>query len=358
MTLTASELAGFELSRFVLGPPLIVALTDVILVMVRCRVRASRSDDQAMPFMSAPRSAPRLLVGTFELYRRYPLLFLVLAAGVIVPYELIALAATGTGSFSRANASVGVQLFLSLADWTLVTPLVSALHVHAVSEVRNDREPRLGPVALQGLKALPVVAAATIASVIGIGVGFVFLIIPGLFLLLHWAVVAQAAAIEREGWSPALRRSGNLADKHYIHIAIFLVMVGVITVAPFFVGGLAFGHHKTGVASFLTAVALRVLTASFAALAGALLYYDLVARKELVPQPTTQPTPAGPPQSSFDPHAYSDGDRPKGWYVDPASPSRMKHWGGSDQPEWTGSTRTPRKIKRSWQTDKRERAEL
>jgi hypothetical protein len=69
-----------------------------------------------MPFMSAPRSAPRLLVGTFELYRRYPLLFLVLAAGVIVPYELIALAATGTGSFSRANASVGVQLFLSLAD--------------------------------------------------------------------------------------------------------------------------------------------------------------------------------------------------------------------------------------------------
>jgi hypothetical protein len=235
---------------------------------------------KAMLSMKAPRSAPRLLVGTFELYRRYPLLFLVLAAGVIVPYELITLAATGTGSFSRANASVGVQFLLSLVSWALVTPLVSALHVHAVSEVRNDREPRIGPVALQGLKALPVVAAATIVSVIGIAVGFAFLIIPGLFLLLHWAVVAQAAAIEREGWMPALRRSGNLADGHYIHIAIFLVMVEVITTAPFFIGGLAFGDHDTGAASFLAALALRVLIASFAALAGALLYYDLVAREE------------------------------------------------------------------------------
>jgi hypothetical protein len=301
--------------------------------------------------MSAPRSAPRLLVGTFELYRRYPLLFLVLAAGVIVPYELITLAATGTGSFSRGNASAGAWLFLTLADWALVTPLVSALHVHAVSEVRNDREPRLGPVALQGLKALPVVAAATIASVLGIAVGFILLIIPGLFLLLHWAVVAQAAAIEREGWMQALRRSGDLADENYIHIAIFLVMVEVITTAPFFVGGLAFGHHETGVASFLTALALRVLTASFAALAGALLYYDLVVRQGTEPQPTA----AGSPRGSFDPRSYTDVDRPKGWYVDPASPSRMKHWGGSEQPAWIGSTRTPRKIRRAWHAEKRER---
>src|SRR4051794_11541061 len=94
---------------------------------VRYRVRASRLDDQEpMSSLSAPRSAPRLLVGTFELYRRYPLLFLVLAAGVIVPYELIALVATGTGSFSRANTSAGIQLLLTLTDWALVTPLVSA----------------------------------------------------------------------------------------------------------------------------------------------------------------------------------------------------------------------------------------
>lgn len=294
--------------------------------------------------MSAPRSAPRLLVGTFELYRRYPLLFLVLAAAVIVPYELIVLAATGTGSFSRADASTGAWLFLTLADWALVTPLVSALHVHAVAEVRHHRQPRIGSVALQGLRVLPVVAAASIVSWLGIMAGFL-LIVPGVILWLRWAVVAQAAAIEREGWLPALRRSDRLADGHYRHIAAFLIMVGVIGSVPFFVGGIAFGHHNTGAASFLTGVAIRVLTASFTALAGAFLYYDLLAREE------EEPAPAGAQRADFDPRAYSDVDRPKGWYVDPTSPRSMRHWGGSERPEWTGSTRTPRKIRRDWHSE-------
>jgi len=44
--------------------------------------------------MTAPRSARQLVQAALELYREYPLLFLVLAAGVIVPYEVIVLAAT------------------------------------------------------------------------------------------------------------------------------------------------------------------------------------------------------------------------------------------------------------------------
>lgn len=292
--------------------------------------------------MSAPRSAPRLLVGTFELYRRYPWLFLVLAASVIVPYELIALAATGTGAFSRADASLGGQLFLELADWALITPLISALHVHAVAEVNRDREPRIGAVALQGLKVLPVVAAATIVSLLGMTVGFFLLIVPGIILALRWAVVAQTAAIEHEGWLPSLSRSGQLTEGNYRHVAAFLIIVGVIAAAPSIAGGIAFGHHASA-ASFLTGLVVRVITASFAALAGALLYYDLLARWE----PATV-TAGTVPRSSFDPRAYSDLDRPKGWYVDPASPDWMRYWGGSEQPDWTGSTRTPRKIRRAW----------
>jgi len=297
--------------------------------------------------MSAVRSAPRLLVGTFDLYRRYPWLFLVLAAAVIVPYELIALAATGTGAFSRGNVSFGTQMLLQLADWALVTPLVSALHVHAVSEVRHDREPRIRPVALRGLQALPVVAAATIVSWLGILAGMLLFIVPGVILWLRWSVVAQTAAIEREGWLPALSRSSRLTAGHYRHIAAFLIMVGAITSVPYFVGGAAFGHHGVSAASFLVGSATRVVTASFAALAGALLYYDLLMRWETEPQIA----PSRSSQSSFDPRSYSDDDRPKGWYVDPASPTRMKHWGGSRQPEWTGSTRTPRKIKRAWRAE-------
>lgn len=307
--------------------------------------------------MSAPRSAPRLLAGTVELYRRYPSLFLVLAAGVIVSYELIVLAVTGTGAFSRANASFGTQLLLELADLALIGPLVSSLHVHAVAEVRRDREPQIGSVALQGLKVLPVVAAATIVSWLGMMLGFVLLIVPGIVLMLRWAVVAQAAAIEHEGWLPALKRSRQLTDGHYRHVAAFIVLVAVITLVPSIAGGIVFGHHDTSAASFLTGLAVRVITASFAALATALLYYDLLARWETATASATRAeaaAPTGTPRTSLDPRAYSDLDRPKGWYVDPASPDRMRYWGGSEQPTWSGSTRTPRKIRRAWRAEDRD----
>ncbi len=116
---------------------------------------------------SAPQSAHRLVISTLRLYRRYPLLFLILAAVVIVPYRAIVLALTGAGPFGQGSLGFGVSSLLDVTDLALVTPLVSALHVHAVSEVREGREPRLGLVARQGLRVLPVVAAASIVSWLG-----------------------------------------------------------------------------------------------------------------------------------------------------------------------------------------------
>jgi hypothetical protein len=242
--------------------------------------------------MNGPRSAFRLLEDTFRLYGRYPVLFLTLAAAVIVPYELIAFAATGTAPFSSADASVGAMLFLDLTNWGIVTPLVSALHVHAVADVRLDREPRIGPVARRGLVVLPVAAAATITATLGMFIGFLLLIIPGVILFLRWAVVAQAAAIEREGWLAALRRSGRLSRGNYGHIAAFLILAGALASAPFGVGLLIFGADSESAVISIVGGGLRVVAASFAALASALLYYDLVVRSET--EPAAEPSTASP----------------------------------------------------------------
>ena len=221
----------------------------------------------------------RLLLAALELYRRYPLLFFALAAGVVIPYELIVLATTGTGSFSRGRLAEGTLLLLGLFDWVLVSPLVSALHIHAVAEVGQGREPQIRPVAIQGLRVLPVVAAAAIISGLGIFLGTVALIVPGIILFLRWVVVAQAAAIEDEGWLPALRRSGELTADHYGHILVFSVCVAVILVVPTLLGSAAFGDHDTSPASFVVGLAFHIFTASFGALATALLFYDLLARR-------------------------------------------------------------------------------
>src|ERR1019366_6866137 len=90
----------------------------------------------------------------------------------------------------------GISLLLLLLRSALITPLISALHVHAVVSIGQGRRPRLGAIALRGVHVLPVVAAADITATAGIILGLVALIIPGILLMLRWAVVAQAAALE------------------------------------------------------------------------------------------------------------------------------------------------------------------
>jgi hypothetical protein len=123
-------------------------------------------------------------------------------------------------------------MILLASDLALINGLVSALHVHAVADVREGRRPEIVAVARRGVRVLPVVAAATIMSWLGITLGFVLLVVPGVILLFRWAVVAL-------------------------------------------------DHDALGARPFLVDLVLHVVTASFAALATALLYYDLVAREEL-----------------------------------------------------------------------------
>jgi hypothetical protein len=307
--------------------------------------------------MMEPRSAGQLVRAAFDLYRRYPLLFLVLAAGVIVPYEVIVLAVTGTGPFAHGSLGFGASSLLTLIGLGLIGPLVSALHADAVSEVSEGREPRLAFVARRGLQVLPVVAAAEIIAWLGIALGFLAFVVPGIILLLRWYVVAQVAAVEHEGWLPALRRSRRLTAGHYRHLIAFAIYLFLITAVPTLLVGFAFGHETTTVASFLVGVALQVVTWSLSALAAALMYFDLRARlASIAAQPGSAPAaPAGgdPRQigQSWDPRTYSDQDRPQGWYIDPGSPDQMRHWKAGDPPGWEGTTRTPRKVRREWRKE-------
>lgn len=303
--------------------------------------------------MSAPRSARQLVRAALGLYREYPLLFLVLAAGVIVPYEAIVLAATGSGPFAHGSLGFGTSSLLTLIELALVGPLVSALHVHAVSEALEGRDPRLASVARRGLQVLPVVAAAEIIAWLGILLGFLALVVPGIILSLRWYVVAQVAAIEHEGWLLALRRSRQLTASHYRHLIVFAIYVTLITSVPTLLVGFAFGHETTTVPSFLVGVALHVVTWSLSALAAALMYFDLRARwASAGPAPAV---PAGGDSQrvgqSWDLRRYSDQDRPKGWYVDPGSPDRMRYWKTGDSPGWEGTTGTPKKVRREWEEE-------
>lgn len=234
------------------------------------------------------RSVGEILRGALGMYRRYPLLFAALAVGVIAPYELAKLAVTGAGPFGGSRSeSTGAFVLFELLYYVLVGPLISALHVHAVVEIGAGRSPRFGSVALRGLRVLPVVAAAQIVAGILIALGFVALIIPGILLSLRWAVVAQTAAIDNEGWMPALGRSRKLTAGHYRHVFGLQLTIGLLTGLVGFGAGVSATGNATSVASVLIGIVVYTILASFTALTLAILYFDLRARE------------AGPARSSI-----------------------------------------------------------
>jgi hypothetical protein len=293
-------------------------------------------DGQAAIELERPRSIPELIRATFTLYLRVPVLFLALAAVVVVPWEVVVLLVTGAGPLALGHKGFVTNQLISLPDYFIVVPLISALHIHAVSEVGRGRRPRLLSTFRQSLPTLPVVVLATGVSGVATSIGYLALIVPGLLLTARWAVVAQTAALEGGGWTDPFRRSADLTDGERWHAFWLIVVAGFITSVPWLVTWHAIGHETTTVGSFAVGTALQVVVRSFTALTAALLYFDLKARgsvEHLAPDPTT-PTEAG---------------RAAGWYVDPSQPMRMRYW-AADGSGWSKrTTKTPRPMLREWQ---------
>jgi hypothetical protein len=217
-----------------------------------------------------------------------------LALGVIVPYDLLVLIATGSGPLAR-NSELGVNYLLAVF---LVSPLISALHIHAVAEFRADRTPRLRNIAARGLQVLPTAAATAIMTTIGVLIGFVMLIVPGIILAFRWYVAVQAAAIEHGGWLPAMRRSRELTVGVYGHLFGFGILIGIIGEVPLVIARAGVTGHDTLLAAFIGGVVLHAFALAFTALATALLYFDLASRSSSVSAQAERDDGAAPAEDS------------------------------------------------------------
>ncbi len=315
-------------------------------------------EGQVKSDLNRPRSATELLGLTFELYGRYPWLFPTLAAGVVVPYVLVMLLVTGNGPLRYGHDSFAVSMVSLVIETVLVGPLVSALHVHAVSDVRDGTEPQLTDVARRGLIVLPLVSAVVLITTLATFAGYIALIVPGILLTLRWSVVAQSAAVDGGGWKEPLRRSRELTRGNYLHIIGLGLLALIVTGLPGSLIEIPFRHSDTTVFTFLLGTLVQIVQRSFTALSSAVLFFELKARagaKAASPMDAVDPPvptkslsglsvpPTGHP---LDPHSWSDEDRPPGWYIDPNSPRSMYYWGADGTPTWsTRRAKTPRAVR-------------
>lgn len=111
--------------------------------------------------------------------------------------------------------------------------LLQAALVHAVDDVRDGRaDLTLGATVQAARPDVPRVAGASILAGIGIGIGFLALILPGLYLLTIWCLIVPVIVLERAGVGASFSRSRQLVrgfegSVFGTLILIFLVLLAV-----------------------------------------------------------------------------------------------------------------------------------
>ena len=129
--------------------------------------------------------------------------------------------------------------------------------------------------------AAPVVFPLVIAGIlagIAIAIGLVLLIVPGLFLLTIWAVLAPVIVIERRDVMNAFGRSrelvrGNGWQVFGVIVVLFLLQLVVTGV----IQAIANSVSDTVVGYSLADLVVRLLVAPLSALAAAVLFFELKA---------------------------------------------------------------------------------
>lgn len=212
-------------------------------------------------------------------------------APVLMPAAAVVFAFTGILSSLLVSTSAGLALAALLIS-LLATTLFTGMVVELVADLQDGRRDAS---AGQLLKAVtPVIGQLIIVGLVaGVGVvlGLIALVVPGLMLLTFWAVAAPVVVLERPPGLGALGRSRALVRGNGWRVfGVILVFELGLTLV---VSGIDVGAEASGAAAgLIVRVILGVLTAPLSALCLAVLYFELKGAREAPAQPLVAQPPS------------------------------------------------------------------
>lgn len=236
----------------------------------------------------------RVIQGVFEIYREHAAVLLPVAAALFLVEAVV------SGVLVEIS---GILVIIAIMVQWAVTYLYQGTVVGLVNDVQDGRRDFTVAELFKSVTPvlLPLIAAGLLAG-IGIGLGFVLLIAPGLFLLTIWAVVAPAIVIERKGVFEAFGRSRELVRGNgWQVLGAILIFFLVALVVGLLLGIL--GAIAGGVGRVILEFIGSVLTAPLVGLVASVLYFNLRAARGEAPPPGGQLAATGSPAGMPPPSA-------------------------------------------------------
>lgn len=250
------------------------------------------------------RSVGEILDGAFRIYRNHLSVFMGVALCVVVPaalaVSLVNWLITGNadpmaldaGSPATAGSSAspelaramrtGLATMLTLPIQLFAGVLEDAVLTIIVADVCLGRPVSMRSGFQRSFAVLGALLVASLLKGIGIVVGLVCLIIPGVLVMLRWLLSTQAIVIESQGGRGSLGRSRELTAGNYGRLLVLMLVLTLIGMALHF--GLrallpdAIEH--TPVLGQLLQQVPQIVVAPVSSAALTLAYFDLRVRKE------------------------------------------------------------------------------
>ncbi len=218
-------------------------------------------------------------------------------AGVLLPlaFGLYLLVAIVTGLFA-GNFLLGL---IAIGVGVIAGTLYQGMVVSLVRDVQDGRrDSSVGQLVEETWPVvLPLIGAGILAG-IGIAIGLIILIVPGLILLTIWSVIAPVIVVERSGAIDAFGRSRALVKGNGWQVFGVIFVVFLISgIASFVLQAIGVGISDTFLMRALFSLIASTLTAPIGALAASTIYFNLIALKGSEPAgdaPGEAPLPPAP----------------------------------------------------------------
>lgn len=204
-------------------------------------------------------------------------------------------AKAGTPVFNPATAGLWIIALLVMLACAFT---LQAAIVHATVADLNARRVVVGESLMVGLRnVLPLIGLA-ILTALGVGLGTLLLIVPGVILALMWSVAVPAMIVERTGVMQAFSRSNDLTrGRRWAIFGLFVIYVilswivqlAITAACAAFAGSLSFipvASEAEGLignlqrAQVVAAPIIGTITALINAAGVAALYYELRSTRE------------------------------------------------------------------------------
>jgi hypothetical protein len=172
-------------------------------------------------------SVGEILSESWSLYTRFFWRLVGTAAIVYVVLDLLAALL-----YSAGRNSTGLWILFSLLTFVVTLVgwfLVQGALVLAVQDVRDGKiDSTIGELYSRVGPRLPALIAAGVLAAIGIGIGFILLIAPGLFLLTRWCLIVPAIVLEEKSAGDSFGRSNGLVKGASWPVLAVIVITGLI----------------------------------------------------------------------------------------------------------------------------------